>query len=62
MAVKPLDCSCHQFLFIPGNLFQNAEKRMKIVEDTLNRDIRTFCCLPDGNQIKCIHADLCFLP
>lgn len=62
MAMKPLCCSCHQFLFFPGNLFQKTEKRMTIVEGTLNRDIRLFCSLPDGNQLKCIHADLCFLP
>ena len=62
MAVKSLDCSCHQFLFIPDNLFQKAEKMMTIVEGTLIRDIKPFCSLPDVNQIKCIHADLCFLP
>ena len=52
------DGSCHQFLFFPENLFQKAEKRMTIVEDALNRDIKPFCPLPDGNHIQCFHADL----
>ncbi len=52
------DGSCHQFLFFPENLFQKAEKRMTIVEDALNRDIKPFCILSDGYHIQCFHADL----
>ena len=52
------DGSCHQFLFFPENLFQKAEKRMAIVEDALNNDIKPFCILSDGYHIQCIHADL----
>ncbi len=31
---------------------------MTIVEDALNRDIKPFCPLLDGNHIQCFHADL----
>ncbi len=40
------------------NLFHKAEKLMTIVEDTLNKDVKPFCRLPDGYHIQCIYADL----